>query len=144
MAAARQNPVNQGDHFLSTERKANPVVRTVTTWAKYHSRLSMERNQYIVPNENRAVSQIAPDWDNLTQPDRINCSTMRYTITALVAARAREKVVVLKVFTPRLAMKGSMRIAGKGGPGTNQCPLYNVNPPVYGGLSRYSFPCRNA
>ena len=144
MAPARQNPVSQGDHFLSTERKANPLEKTVTTWAKYHNLLSMERNQYIVPNEKRAVSQIAPEFDSLVQPEWIRLCKIRYTITVLVAAISRENVVVLKPWMPKVPIKGSMRMAGKGGTGTNQCPLKNVNPPVSGGLMRYNFPCRIA
>jgi hypothetical protein len=34
MAAARQTPVIQGEHFVSTERKASAQNATVTTWLK--------------------------------------------------------------------------------------------------------------
>ena len=122
-AAAMQIPVIQGDHFFSADRNANPIQSTVTTWLIYHILLSMERNQYIVPKEKRAVSQIAPEWDNLAQPVWIIRCRIRYMITAVVAASAREKVVVLKARIPQMAIKGSMRMAGKGGTGTNQCPL---------------------
>ena len=98
----------------------------------------------MLPKEKRALSQIAPEWDNLIQPDRINRCRIRKTITALVAASARENVVVLKALTPRMAIKGIIRMAGKGGTGTNQCPLKNVKAPVILGLIRYNFPCRNA
>ena len=60
-----------GDHFFRTDRNANPLKNTVTTWLVNHNLLSRERNQYIVPKEKRAVSQIAPEWDNLIQPDWI-------------------------------------------------------------------------
>ena len=121
-AAARKMPVIQGDHFFSADRNANPLQRTVTTWLIYHILLSRERNQYIVPKEKRAVSQIAPERDNLTQPDWIIRRRIRYIITAVVAASARENVVVLNALMPQMTINGIMRMAGKGGTGTNQYP----------------------
>ena len=77
MAAARQIPAIQAGHFFSTDRNANPLNRTVTTWLINHTLLSMDSHQYIVPKENRAVSQIAPELDNLIQPDWINRCRIR-------------------------------------------------------------------
>ena len=64
-------------------------------------------------------------------------------ITALVAASIRENVVVLNAWMPRMAIKGSMRMAGNAGAGRYQCPLKKTRSPVAGGLIRYSLPCMN-
>ena len=70
-APARKNPVSNGGHFVKADRNANDIKRTVTTWLKYHNLLSRERNQYIVPKEKSAVSQMAPETDRLIHPDWI-------------------------------------------------------------------------
>jgi len=68
---------------------------------------------------------------------------MRYIVTVAKAAIASENVVVLNALIPPIAMKGSIRMAGKGGYATNQCPLKEIRSPVAGGLIRNNFPCRN-
>jgi hypothetical protein len=63
-------------------------------------------------------------------------------MTAVVAASTKENAVVLKVSKPHIAIKGTMRKAGKGGNGTYQFPLEKVKSLVKVGFVKLIFPCR--